>query len=1174
MTWLPHSLEPFREQATDWIKKGAIKALEFSGRTYQVHVHDNQAEETYWSFLHLNEQGGIADSFCLCSEETESSSCAHLAASFLKIYNGQAEPLHVRYEKSFWRALFLAIDSRLGSSVKALKKEKGFSLKALNKNGENYLKELAGKSVPPTEENSLKFSDLTEEELQQIKHGDFTPKLHYEFSFWSDLAKTLLLAQENQLPIEITFKGDPLPQDLKIKTQDLEINIKLTEKDLGHLIPTLNTVDANLKLMGEFKDQVETATFDPATHILTLNLKQENEETKKLPLFQGYRYLKGKGFINEKPLPLIKHEVKDIASFLNHYQNDLKPFFPIETVPRRLKTHVSIDHGMLKLTPYFEKVGDLENPGVDLFQNWLFKRGTFFRLIDPPVSLNTVKIPHDEVYDYVMTHQAFLNGIKGFKVHLKAVEAVLTYKIDDKGSLIIHSGIQPEESENSQEFGSLVYVRGQGFFNKRSLETNLPLDTPIPAVKIPMFIRQNESELKLIPGFFLDKTPLHQAKLDIEVINEGILISPKYQWEESFAHTPFHFYEDYLYLRNKGFYPISPRHFIPHGFREAHIIEEKDYSSFFGETFKSLEPYIENCDPRLRPPKNIFFKFSDLGWNDHEKGYVGNLLINGVIPFPLPNKRFHFTKIGLLDTEKEPLKKVIRQITTHYPVFTSLEILKLLALYDLDPNLPILREFNELKTDIPIHHEALKSTLRPYQEVGVKWLWFLYTHRLSGLLCDDMGLGKTHQAMALMASIKALNPKARFIVVCPTSVLHHWEDKLKAFFPTLHIFTYHGLKRNLKEAENQDLIITSYGVLRNEIENFKNMNFELAVFDEIQLAKNHLSRLHLSLKQIRATTRLGLTGTPIENRLRELKALFDIVLPGLMPTEQEYLDEYIRPIERGENKEAKLRLTRLIKPFLLRRKKEDVLFDLPEKIEEIAHTDLVESQDSLYNEVTNQARQTIISDLYDDNKIIPYIHIFALLSNLKKICNHPALYLKDIANYQQYPSGKWDLFKDLLEEAIGSEQKVVVFSHFLGMLDIIESHLTQEGIGFASLRGSTVNRKEEIHRFQNDPRCQVFVASLQAGGLGIDLTQASVVIHYDRWWNAARENQATDRVHRIGQTRGVQVFKLVTLNTVEERIHEMIEKKAKRMEEIVGADDSQVIKSLTRDELIELLRSN
>ena len=346
----------------------------------------------------------------------------------------------------------------------------------------------------------------------------------------------------------------------------------------------------------------------------------------------------------------------------------------------------------------------------------------------------------------------------------------------------------------------------------------------------------------------------------------------------------------------------------------------------------------------------------------------------------------------------------------------------------------------------------------------------------------------------------------------------------------------------------------------------------MAIFDEIQLAKNHLSLLYASLIQIEAPIKIGLTGTPLENHLRELKSLLDIVLPGYMPNDTNYFNMFIKPIEKEESQLAKALLHRLVQPFMLRRKKDDVLLDLPEKIEEISHTDLHPTQRKLYHDVLEQAHETVIRDLKDEGKLIPYIHIFALLSSLKKIANHPALFLKKTDEYKKYHSGKWELFLELLQEALGSEQKVVVFSHFLGMLDIIEAHLKEKGIGYASIRGATIHRREEIERFRTDPQCQVFVASLQAGGLGIDLTSASVVIHYDRWWNAARENQATDRVHRIGQTRGVQVFKLVTLHTVEERIHEMIERKKRRMEEIVGQDDAQVIKTLSRDELIELLR--
>jgi SNF2 family DNA or RNA helicase len=219
------------------------------------------------------------------------------------------------------------------------------------------------------------------------------------------------------------------------------------------------------------------------------------------------------------------------------------------------------------------------------------------------------------------------------------------------------------------------------------------------------------------------------------------------------------------------------------------------------------------------------------------------------------------------------------------------------------------------------------------------------------------------------------------------------------------------------------------------------------------------------------------------------------------------------------------------------------------------------------------SRDKLIEELQNTETAIPYMHIFTLLSHLKQVCNHPAAYLKKPEDYKQYQSGKWELFLELLEEARESQQKVVVFSHYLSMLDIIEDYLKEHGIGFASIRGATSDRGEQLRRFNNDPSCEVFVASLQAAGLGIDLTAASVVIHYDRWWNAARENQATDRVHRIGQTRGVQVFKLMTKGTVEEHIDFLISKKGRLMEDVVSVDDHQTVKKFDRHEMINLLQS-
>ncbi|KIC71711.1 putative ATP-dependent helicase YwqA [Neochlamydia sp. TUME1] len=443
-----------------------------------------------------------------------------------------------------------------------------------------------------------------------------------------------------------------------------------------------------------------------------------------------------------------------------------------------------------------------------------------------------------------------------------------------------------------------------------------------------------------------------------------------------------------------------------------------------------------------------------------------------------------------------------------------------------------------------------------------------------------MGLGKTHQAMALIAAIINHGEKQKqkgnsyFLIICPTSVIYHWQDKLAQYLPNLRVSTFYGTHRSLDEfQEHYDILLTSYGVWRIEHQLLSKISFELAIFDEIQIAKNYRSRLYATLAHVNAHMRLGLTGTPIENHLRELKSLFDLVLPTYMPGEKDYREYFVKPIDKKQDLKRKALLSRLINPFVLRRKKENVLNDLPEKTEEISHCGLTESQAILYNNVVEQSRQVVLDKLTHGSQPIPYLHIFAILSYLKQICDHPACYLKTPSEYKLYQAGKWDLFIELLKEARESHQKVVVFSQYLNMLDIIQKYLEERHIGFAAIRGSTINRGEQLKRFNEDPQCEVFLGSLQAAGLGVELTAASVVIHYDRWWNAARENQATDRVHRSGQTRGVQVFKLVTKGTFEEKIDKMITRKGKLMEDIVGVDDHRLLKQFNRDEIIELLQN-
>lgn len=671
------------------------------------------------------------------------------------------------------------------------------------------------------------------------------------------------------------------------------------------------------------------------------------------------------------------------------------------------------------------------------------------------------------------------------------------------------------------------------------------------------------------------------------------------------------FLEIMPFVKNEGFSEIPSEFRLPTTYTEEKTISAGSEPYFVSYELDTLRKYALSIDLRLNKPAHMHLSINQIKKDKKTKTgeWVVDLTyetdVGSVDAYEIwqalhDNKRYLFSNAGLIllkemrfnwlkSIPKKRWLKNGKQIRLN-----TLEWLKLSIFEDIKEPKGDSRSakdsrkfFDELKnfqSSEAINLFGLQSNLRPYQEIGLRWLFFLYCRGLSGLLCDEMGLGKTHQAMALLAAslntneeISANDPsdkksKRKFLVVCPTSVIYHWEGLLKRFLPQMKVSVFYGIQRNFQNFQQQsDLLLTSYGTLRSERKALDKVDFEIAIFDEIQIAKNAHSQTHKALRGISAKMRLGLTGTPIENRLLELKSLFDVVLPNYLPTEAAFKEYFINPIEKHQDQEKKVLLSRLIKPFILRRKKSEVLSELPEKTEEIAYCDLSDEQKQLYKNAFLSRRESLLKELKDETGPAPYVHIFALFSTLKQICDHPCLLTKKIADYSKHKSGKWDLFVELLEETRESNQKLVVFSQYLGMLDIIETYLTEKGIGFAGIRGSTQNRKVQLDRFKDDPKCEVFVASLQAAGVGIDLVAASVVIHYDRWWNPAKENQATDRVHRIGQSRGVQVFKMVTKDTIEEHIHRMIEKKMGLMEGIVGFDDQDRIKGFDRRELIELL---
>ncbi len=470
--------------------------------------------------------------------------------------------------------------------------------------------------------------------------------------------------------------------------------------------------------------------------------------------------------------------------------------------------------------------------------------------------------------------------------------------------------------------------------------------------------------------------------------------------------------------------------------------------------------------------------------------------------------------------------------------------------------------------------KGMKTALRPYQLKGLDWLRFLYENGLSGLLCDDMGLGKTHQAMALMVWLRERQKvKGPFLVVCPTTVISHWMNKIREHAPRLKPAVYHGGQRDLDAALRQArVLLTSYGILRNDIFELNRIPFSLVVFDEIQNLKNRETLSYQAAASIPARMKIGLTGTPIENSLDDLKSLFDIALPGYLGSDDEFATRYVERVPQDAAETSTAELRRLIAPFVLRRVKSAVLDELPEKFEDLRTCTLSEIQVSLYRQAISTKGLDLVEKLRSGSRRLPYIHIFALLNLLKRICDHPALALNRIEKYQGYQSGKWELFQELLFESLDSGHKVVIFSQYLGMISVMQHLLTTLGVGFTTLTGASTDRGEIVRRFNEDPACRVYLGSLKAGGAGIDLVGGSVVIHYDRWWNAAREDQATDRVHRIGQKRAVQVFKLITEGTLEEKISAIVDRKRRLMDSVVQADDPQLSKVFTREELIELLR--
>ncbi|MDB6023156.1 MAG: ywqA [Pedosphaera sp.] len=491
------------------------------------------------------------------------------------------------------------------------------------------------------------------------------------------------------------------------------------------------------------------------------------------------------------------------------------------------------------------------------------------------------------------------------------------------------------------------------------------------------------------------------------------------------------------------------------------------------------------------------------------------------------------------------------------------------------------QQSGEVKVEPP-QLGALESVLRPYQKDGVAWLAFLRANGFGGILADEMGLGKTLQVLALIQScVGRTKATVPILVVCPTSLVFNWAAEAAKFTPELRVLALYGPQRRELFAQilNHDLVITSYALLRRDLENYGGLEFDTVVLDEAQHIKNRQTQNAQAVKSIRSRHRLVLTGTPIENSVLDLWSIFDFLMPGYLGTAQDFRERYELAIVRDKNVAAQTRLARRLKPFLLRRLKREVARDLPEKIEQVSYCELNDGQRALYQQVLDASRREILEAVNANGLPKSRMVVLTALLRLRQICCDVRLLKLPTESYADATegkkaapevSGKVELFGELLEEVIDGGHRVLVFSQFTSMLALLREELDGQGIEFCYLDGATKDRALVVEKFQRESRIPVFLISLKAGGVGLNLTGADTVIHFDPWWNPAVEAQATDRAHRIGQKKVVTSYKLITRDTVEEKILNLQTRKRALIQGMLGGEE-ELTSALNWEEIQELL---
>lgn len=474
-------------------------------------------------------------------------------------------------------------------------------------------------------------------------------------------------------------------------------------------------------------------------------------------------------------------------------------------------------------------------------------------------------------------------------------------------------------------------------------------------------------------------------------------------------------------------------------------------------------------------------------------------------------------------------------------------------------------DFSELRPP-----EGLKAELRPYQLAGFQWLVFLNEAGWGGILADDMGLGKTVQALAFFLHYKRSHQEAQFLVVCPTTLIYNWENEIKKFAPELTYTIHHGPKRTISPSDfaAYDIIITTYGTMRSDIKMLKEIAFDYALLDESQSIKNPQSQVAKASLLLNTKNRLALSGTPVQNNTFDLYAQMNFLNPGILGSREFFMNEFATPIDKFQEREIVDQLKKLTYPFLLRRTKEQVAKDLPEKTETLLFCEMGDEQRKIYEQYRNMYQSQILGMIEQQGIQKAQMHILQGLTKLRQICDSPAI-LNEEDRHENHSVKLDELSREITENT--GKHKVLIFSQFLGMLSLIRQELDKQKIPYVYFDGSTsaTERERAIQKFQNDEDCRVFLISLKAGGIGLNLTAADYVYIVDPWWNPAVEQQAIDRTHRIGQTKNIFAYRLICKDTIEEKMLILQERKRALASDLVS-EDNAFLKKLTKEDIAYL----